>query len=206
MIRLYVDGKRAAETAFDAPWQAGGALMVGGSKARGGLSDFWPGAIDAATVYQAALTDDEIERLRDASRPTAAAPVLRRRRTSRPSRSSAEPGTTRSRTRTPKELRQMMVDAAAEAGKPEAKVALRFGFDGDRWWLGFVLDGELWLVNGIPEGDLGSMTVDGGTLTMTNGRDGWIPTAGTSPANGSSWPSATASPRIDRASAATRTS
>ena len=121
-IRLYVDGKRAAETSFDAPWQARGAMLVGGSKARGGLSDFWPGAIDAATVYQAALTDHEIERLRDASRPTAIAPVLE------PASDVAALEVLRGTwdypvtDADPKELRQMMADAAAEAGKPGAEV------------------------------------------------------------------------------------
>jgi hypothetical protein len=169
MIRLYLDGKRAAETAFNGAWQAGGALMVGGSKARGGLSDFWPGAIDAATVYQAALTDDEIEQLRDASRPTATAPVL----TPASDLATLEefrgtwdyPVTDKD----PKELRQITADAAAEAGKPGAAVTLRLGFDGDHWWQGFVLDGELYLLHGVPEGDGGVMTVDGDTLTMTNG-------------------------------------
>jgi hypothetical protein len=173
-IRLYVDGKRTAETSFDAPWQAPGAMMVGGSKARGGPSDFWPGAIDAATVYQSALTDDEIERLRDASRPTASAPVLAAAQDA----SALEvfrgtwdyPVTDAD----PKQLRQIAADGAAEAGKPEAKVALRFGFDGDRWWQGLVLDGELWLLHGVPEGDNGVMAVDGDALTMTNGRDGWM--------------------------------
>ncbi len=167
-IRLYVDGKRAAETSFDAPWQARGAMMVGGSMARGGPSDFWPGAIDAATVYQAALTDDGIEQLRDASRPTAIAPVLT------PDQDIAAleafrgtwdyPVTDDS----PETLRKMMVDVAAEAGKSGADVALRLGFDRDQWWQGFVLDGELWLIQGIPEGDGGVMTVDGDKLTMTN--------------------------------------
>ncbi len=173
-IRLYIDGRRAAETSFDAPWQARGAMVVGGSKARGGPADFWPGAIDAATVFQAALTDDEIERLRDASRPTAIAPVLE----PPPEVAALEvfrgtwdyPVTDAD----PKQFRQMVADAAAEAGKPGATVALRFGFDGERWWLGFVLDGELWLLGGVPEGDLGVMTVDGDKLTMTNGRDGWM--------------------------------
>ena len=37
-----------------------------------------------------------------------------------------------------------------------------------------MLDGELWLLHGVPEGDRGTMTVDGDKLTMTNGRDGWM--------------------------------
>ena len=41
------------------------------------------------------------------------------------------------------------------------------------WWLGFVFDGELYLLDGVPEGDGGTMTVDGDRLTQTNGRDGW---------------------------------
>src|SRR4051794_14981025 len=170
-IRLYVDGKPAAETSFNAPWQAHGALMAGGSKTRGALSDYWPGAIDAATVYQAALTEGAIARLRDVTRPTAVPPVLP---------VPADPALAVLHgtwdypvaAKDPSELRQMIADAAAEAGKPEANVSLRFGFDGDRWWQGFVLDGELWLLHGVPEGDGGVMTVDGDKLTMTNAGGG----------------------------------
>ena len=168
-IRLYVDGERAAETSFDAPWQANGPMVVGGAKARGGPADFWPGAIDAATVYQAALTDDEIERLLDASRPTASAPVL--------ASASGAPALEAFRgtwdypvtDADPKDLRAVVADAAVEAGKPGAAVVVRFGFDGDRWWQGFVLDEELWVLDGVPEGDGGVMTVDDRILTMTNG-------------------------------------
>ena len=74
----------------------------------------------------------------------------------------------------PSELREWMADVAAEAGEPGAAVTVRFGFDHDRWWIGFFLDGGLWLLHGVPEGDGGVMTVDGDTLTMTNGTDGWM--------------------------------
>ena len=67
-----------------------------------------------------------------------------------------------------------MADVATEAEKPGADVGLRTGFDGERWWQGYVLDGELWLLHGVPEGDGGVMSVDGDEMTMTNGRGGWV--------------------------------
>ena len=138
-IRLYVDGKRAAETAFDAPWQAGGALMVGGSKAHGALSDFWPGAIDAATMYQAALTDDEIERLHRCRPPNGdRCPCSSRRPTSRTRDVSGERDYPI--TNGPAELGQMTRMRRGKPGKPDEEVALRFSFNGDRCVEGFVLD------------------------------------------------------------------
>jgi hypothetical protein len=46
-------------------------------------------------------------------------------------------------------------------------VAVRLGFDGNDWWLGFVFDGELFLLDGVPEGDGGTFTVNDGHLAMT---------------------------------------
>ena len=46
-----------------------------------------------------------------------------------------------------------LVDSADE-------VVTRIGFDGNDWWQGFVFDGELFLLDGVPEGDAGSFSVD----------------------------------------------
>ena len=42
----------------------------------------------------------------------------------------------------PDRVRQIVADAAREAGNSGADISLRYGFDGERWWQGFVLDGE----------------------------------------------------------------
>lgn len=47
--------------------------------------------------------------------------------------------------------------------------AIRLRFSGPNWWQGFVFGDELWRVGGIPEGDRGAFTIDGGTLTTDNG-------------------------------------
>jgi hypothetical protein len=64
-------------------------------------------------------------------------------------------------------------EEAAAVGIPGRSTSLRMAIDGDEWWLGFVFDGELWLLDGVPEGDGGTQTVDGDRLTQTNGHDGW---------------------------------
>ena len=77
-IRFYLDGELAAETPFDAPWQADGPITVGASRAHAGPADFWPGAIAEARVYQTALTDEDVRQLRDETRPATQAPRLSR--------------------------------------------------------------------------------------------------------------------------------
>lgn len=46
-----------------------------------------------------------------------------------------------------------LVDSADE-------VVTRIAFDGDDWWQGFLFDGELFLLDGVPEGDAGSFSID----------------------------------------------
>ena len=65
-------------------------------------------------------------------------------------------------------------EEAAAVGIPGRSTSIRMGFEDDTWWEGFVFDGELWLLDGVPEGDGGTLTMDGDRLTLTNGRDGWI--------------------------------
>lgn len=173
-IRLYIDGDLAAAAAFDAPWQAGGPITVGGSRARGGPADFWPGAIAHAAVYQSALTDEQIASLRASTRPGTTPPLL-----------SADPASyahgvldgTWDYRPTDDEVDFMASlfspEELALTDIQEADTSLRLGFSGQAVWQGSVFDGELWLVDGHPEGDAGTFTVEGDELTVTNGRDGW---------------------------------
>ena len=46
-----------------------------------------------------------------------------------------------------------LVDSADE-------VVTRIGFDGHDWWQGFLFDGELFLLDGVPEGDAASFSID----------------------------------------------
>ena len=50
--------------------------------------------------------------------------------------------------------------------KQADRVVVRLAFvNEDDWWLGFLFDGELVLVDGVPEGDGGTYTVNGNRLT-----------------------------------------
>ena len=174
-LRLFIDGELAAATAFDAPWQAGGPIIVGGSQAHGAPSDFWPGAISHAAVYQTALTAQQIARLRESTRPTTVPPLL-----------AIDPATyahgvldgTWDLQMSDEQVKSLASSfspgEAAAVGLPDADTKVRVGFSGNTWWLGFVFDDELWLVGGVPEGDGGVVSMDGDELTITNGVDGWI--------------------------------
>lgn len=64
-------------------------------------------------------------------------------------------------------------EEAAAVGIPGRATSIRMAFDDDTWWQSVVFDGQLYLLDGVPEGDGGSLTLDGDQLTLTNGRDGW---------------------------------
>lgn len=175
-IRLFIDGELAAATAFDEPWQAFGPLAMGAGQAHGAPSDFWPGAVAHAAVYQAALTHEHVTRLHESTRPTTAAPVL----------APADPASygngmlngTWDLQMSDEELKSLTSgfspEEAAAVGLPDADVKIRLGFSDNTWWQGFVFDDELWLVGGVPEGDGGIFSMDGDELTVTNGVDGWL--------------------------------
>ena len=175
-IRLFIDGELAAVTAFDGPWQAHGPLVVGAAQAHGAPSDFWPGAVEHAAVFQAALADLQVRRLHETTRPIGKPPVLT---------VLADPGTyadgvldgTWDLQMTEAQIEALeqgfSPEEAAAVGLPGADIKVRLGFSGNTWWMGFVFDDELWLVGGVPEGDGGSFSVDGDELTVTNGVDGW---------------------------------
>ena len=64
-------------------------------------------------------------------------------------------------------------EEAAAVGIPGRTTSIRMAFDYDTWWQSVVFDGELYLLDGVPEGDGGTLTLNGDQLTLTNGRDGW---------------------------------
>jgi tellurite resistance-related uncharacterized protein len=175
-IRLFVDGELAAATPFDGPWQAHGPLAVGAGQAHGAPSDFWPGAVAHAVVYQAALTHEQIATLQESTRPTARPPVLA---------VLTDPGTyadgvldgtwdlQMSDEQVESLASSFSPEEAAAVGLPDAETKVRVGFSGNTWWLGFVFDDELWLVGGVPEGAGGVFSVDGDQMTTTDGVHGW---------------------------------
>lgn len=172
-LRLYVDGTLAATTAFTAPWRAAGELRVGAAQAHAGLADTWPGAIRDVVAYQDVLDADAVGRLAESSRPVSAPAAW--------VDDVAVPEALRGTWDAvvgPDEMDRFAEllgsEAAARHGVPGADTRIRIGFDGNRWWLGFVFDGTLWLENGVPEGDHGIMTVTGDEMRQTNGSDGWI--------------------------------
>ncbi|HEX5828061.1 MAG TPA: LamG domain-containing protein [Candidatus Limnocylindrales bacterium] len=169
-IRLYLDGRLATVTPFTAPWAATGPLVVGGAQAHGGPADFWPGAIGPVAAWQAALPALDIARLA-ATPPGAEPPVL--------GGIAEEPGGLRGTWDDVLSEEEVDVlvslfsrDEAESNGIPGAETRIRFGFDGNRYWQGFVFDGELWLLHGVPEGAGGVVTVEGDEMTQSNGSDG----------------------------------
>jgi len=60
-------------------------------------------------------------------------------------------------------------DLMAESGYDSDEIVVRMGFEGEDWWQGFVFGGELYLLDGTPEGDIGTFEVGGNELTTDNG-------------------------------------
>lgn len=59
-IRLYLNGKLQATVDAGTPWQTTGTLQIGRAVWAGVATDYFAGSIDETTVWQRALTDDEI--------------------------------------------------------------------------------------------------------------------------------------------------
>ncbi len=166
---LYVDGQLAAETPFDAPWQPKGALTIGRSQYRGAPGDFWPGAVASVTIYQAALSAEQVAYLDATTGPSGAPPPLLR----------------------PDLHGNALLDGTWDAVLDEAdaewvleefsdflpqagqEVTVRIGIDGYDWWLGFLFDGELYLNNGDTEGDGGVLDFVDDRVVMV-GADGRV--------------------------------
>ncbi len=62
-------------------------------------------------------------------------------------------------------------DLESASGYNADELAIRLGFENDRWWLGFVFDEQLWLLHGVPEGDGGTFRLEDDRL-ITRNKDG----------------------------------
>jgi hypothetical protein len=69
------------------------------------------------------------------------------------------------------DAKALLRDFAGLVDDADSVVARLAFVDEDEWWLGFLFDGELVLVDGVPEGDGGSYSVDGDRLTTTGAHD-----------------------------------
>jgi hypothetical protein len=158
-IRLYVNGVLAAGVGFDQPWQADGELTIGRSQAHFAPADFWPGSIASVAVYPGVLTSEDVHALRMETEPHGAPPAVA-------SAGAALTGTW-----------DHVLDAAGReviledfAGLVDSadEIVTRIGFDGNKWWQGFLFDGELFLLHGVPEGSGGSfvLATDGPVISM----------------------------------------
>ncbi|MGB7980946.1 MAG: LamG domain-containing protein [Candidatus Nanopelagicales bacterium] len=165
-IELYVDGRPAARTAFSAPWLADGPLTIGRSQAHGAPADFWPGAIADVTIYTTPLTEAQVADLTDRTRPTGPPPTA-------PTSQSALAvvNGTFEYPYTPtesKRLEESFGPEAAAAGFPgKATVTVRF-VDG-QWQQYFTINDQIYTVNGAPEGDGGTYTINGDQIVLENG-------------------------------------
>jgi hypothetical protein len=164
---LLVDGTIVAETAFGEPWPASGPLTVGRSQAHGTAADFWPGAVADVQVFDRPLGSGDVDAIMGAARPAAeppARPVLP---------PSAWPDGRYDYTYTAEEAAEVVElgfspEEAAAAGYP-ATVTGSLRFVSGLWQLFFSFDGVPYEVDGVPEGDGGTFTVDGDRLTTSNG-------------------------------------
>ncbi|MEV4110943.1 LamG-like jellyroll fold domain-containing protein [Nonomuraea sp. NPDC049695] len=69
MLRLYVNGTKAAETPVASVLDARGAFQIGRSLFDGGYANNWPGDVDEVKVFAAALSDDDAASLATGSTP-----------------------------------------------------------------------------------------------------------------------------------------
>ncbi|MFD1539856.1 LamG-like jellyroll fold domain-containing protein [Nonomuraea guangzhouensis] len=69
MLRLYVNGTKAAETPVASVLDARGAFQIGRSRYDGGYANNWPGDVDEVKVFAEALSDDDAASLAAGSTP-----------------------------------------------------------------------------------------------------------------------------------------
>lgn len=165
-IELYVDGRPAARTTFSAPWHADGPLTIGRSQSHGAPADFWPGTIADVAIFTTPLTDEQVADLTDRTRPTSPPPGASTTKTA-----LGVVNGTFEYPYTPtesKRLEQSFGPEAAAAGFPgKATVTLRF-LDG-QWQQYFTINEQIYTVNGTPEGDGGTYTIQGDQIILENG-------------------------------------
>jgi len=167
VLRLYVNGEQVADAAFTSPIKAGGPLTFGRSQANGTPGNFFKGAIGDVAVYQGVLSAEQVAEMYASTAPTEPPPTA-----PEPDPASYADGVlngTWDYVATAADRAGYLADAEAESGYDADELRIRFGFDDHEWWVGFVFDGQLWLVDGVPEGDDGTMRIDGDLLTAFNG-------------------------------------
>jgi hypothetical protein len=160
-VRVYVNGELVGEKPASAPLAATGPLIIGA-----GLdtdANWWAGAVSDVSVYQAALTPDQIAELYSTTTPQGASPDW-----------APDPATYADgifNGTWDYVLREGIDDAVLaqqtiDFGQSLDRPAIRLGFDGPLWWEGVAVDGQLVETNGESIGDIGIISVDGEQLTI----------------------------------------
>jgi hypothetical protein len=166
-LRFFLDGEQAAVEPFTASWQANGPLTIGRAQAHGGATNYWPGAITDVQVYAAALSEGEVGRLTDGSRPATPPPTM-----PITTAEAALPNGTYEYPFTDDE--RAVVESgfspreAADAGGFDGEVTTSLRFEDGQWQQFFTFDGVVFTVNGQPEGDGGVYRIEGDRLILTN--------------------------------------
>jgi hypothetical protein len=170
VISFYVDGALIDETTASEPFAAGGPLIVGGQdrdQVPSGAPEpgGWAGAIRDVVAYQTALTADQITEIYETTKPDGPPPRWR------PDPATYADGVLDGTWDVvmDRKLAQLKDDLESDYGKSIGEARIRLGFDGPRFWQGFVIDGDLWLVDGYPEGDGGIARIDGDQVTIASG-------------------------------------
>jgi Concanavalin A-like lectin/glucanases superfamily len=162
-IRLYLNGKPVAATAFTATWQADGPLTIGRSQAHHVMSDFWPGAVADVQIYPVALSDSEILSLADRTKPATAPPAP-------PKAPAGLPNGTYEYVFTKTEVKQLQAgpnlsaEEATQVGGFNQEVRSVLQLQDDQWAL-FLKFGK-----GDPDDPARRLPTDGGTYTMKGNR------------------------------------
>lgn len=162
-IRLFVNGKLEAEVPYARPLNAGGPLTIGRGQFDAVAHNFWPGAVIDVSVFQTALSADQIKALYDTTRPASPPPPM-----PAPDPSLYANGRlngTWDYTVPDGEFKAFVISNFGMSGADE--VVLRLGFDNHVWWQGVLFDGELFLENGVIEGDGGTIRIEDDLLVTT---------------------------------------
>lgn len=167
-IRLYLDGKPAAQQDFTASWQAGGPLTVGRSQTNARMSDFWPGAVADVRIFPAVLGDGDISALANQGKPASPPPAM-----PIPPFTTGIPNGTYEYTFSDQEKAKLKSTGTAaetaKAGGLDGTVATAMRIQDGQWQQYFISNGKIYGVNGQPEGDGGTYTIKGDRLITSNG-------------------------------------
>ena len=167
-IRLYLDGKPAAQKSFNAPWQADGPLTVGSSQAHSQMEGFWPGSVADVRIFPAALNDADVSALAKQGKPNSPPPAM-----PMPPSITGIPNGTYEYTFDAKEKAALeslwSTEEAAAAGGFDRTVGTAVRLRDGQWQQYYTFDGKIYEIAGQPEGDGGTHTVKGDKLVTSNG-------------------------------------